>query len=164
MAESSAPAGAAEGFVPGEDIGVSSWLTIDQVLISKFGEATLDADPMHVDPQWAASKGPFGHTVAFGFLTMSLLTNLLHDASHTTWAINPGAEGYYLNYGFDRMRLIAPVPVGARIRGHFKTLDRTVDEKDRHLVKIGVEIEIESQDRPALVGEWLTIWVPPGEG
>jgi acyl dehydratase len=163
MAEGSAPAGAAEGFVAGKEIGVSSWLTIDQSLISKFGDATLDADPMHVDPQWAQTKGPFGHTVAFGFLTMSLLTNLLHDASRTTWSVEPGDEGYYLNYGFDRMRLIAPVPVGSRIRGHFKTLDRTVDEKGRHLVKIGVEIEIEGHDRPALVGEWLTIWVPPHE-
>jgi len=163
MAEGSAPASAAEGFVPGQDIGVSAWLTIDQDLISKFGEATLDADPMHVDPKWAQEKGPFGHTVAFGFLTMSLLTNLLHDASKTTWSIEPGHEGYYLNYGFDRMRLISPVPVGSRIRGHFKTIDRTVDEKDRHLVKIWVEIEIEGHDRPALIAEWLTIWVPPGE-
>jgi acyl dehydratase len=163
MAERSAPAAAAEGFVPGQDIGVSSWLTIDQALISKFGDATLDADPMHVDPTWAKDKGPFGHTVAFGFLTMSLLTNLLHDASQTTWSVEPSDEGYYLNYGFDRMRLIAPVPVGARIRGHFKTIDRSVDEKDRHLVKIWVEIEIEGHDRPALVAEWLTIWVPPGE-
>jgi acyl dehydratase len=160
MAEGSAPA-AAEGFIPGQDIGVSAWLTINQDLISKFGEATLDADPMHVDPRWAKEKGPFGHTVAFGFLTMSLLTNLLHDASSTTWSVEPGEEGYYLNYGFDRMRLIAPVPVGSRIRGRFKTLDRRVDAKDRHLVKIGVEIEIEGQERPALVGEWLTIWVPP---
>jgi acyl dehydratase len=116
---------------------------------------------MHVDPAWAATEGPFGHTVAFGFLTMSLLTSLLHDASRTTWSVHPGDEGYYLNYGFDRMRLVAPVPVNARVRGRFTTLDRIIDEKGRHQVTIGVEIEIEGQDRPALAGEWLTIWVPP---
>lgn len=161
MAEGPAPAGAAEGFKPGEPVGDSAWLTIDQALISKFGEATLDADPMHVDPEWARTKGPYGHTIAFGFLTMSLLTHMMHDASSSGWAVDPDSQGYYLNYGFDRMRLISPVPVGARIRGHFKTLDRIIDDKGRHQVKFAVEIEIEGQDRPALVGEWLTIWVPP---
>jgi acyl dehydratase len=140
---------------------VSSWLTVDQALISKFAEATLDADPMHVDPVWAATKGPFGKTVAFGFLIMSLLTYLMHDATRTSWATEPDTEGYYLNYGFDRMRLVTPVPVDSRIRARFETLERAIDEKGRWVVKFGVEVEIEGQERPALVGEWLTIWVPP---
>src|ERR1700744_5275355 len=101
MADNSAPAGAVEGFTPGQDVGTSAWVTIDQDLISSFGAATLDADPMHVDPEWAKEKGPFGHTIAFGFLTMSLLTHLLHDAASSGWSVDPASQGYYLNYGFD---------------------------------------------------------------
>lgn len=161
MAEAATPVGAAGRYTPGQVVGTSAWITVDQAMISAFGAATLDADPMHVDPDWAANKGPFGKTVAFGFLTMSLLTHMMHDASGAGWAVEPDEHGYYLNYGFDRMRLISPVPVGARVRGRFTTLSQSVDEKGRHLVKFGVEVEIEGQDRPALVGEWLTIWVPP---
>ncbi|MBP7338421.1 MaoC/PaaZ C-terminal domain-containing protein [Niveispirillum sp.] len=148
--------------VPGEEIGVSGWVTIDQPLIDLFSRATLDADPMHVDPVWAKEKGPFGQTVSFGFLTMSLLTHLMHDAARSGWSVEPDVHGYYLNYGFDRMRLIAPVPVGSRVRGRFRTLSRILDEKQRHIVKFGVEIEIDGHDRLALAGEWLSVWVPPG--
>jgi acyl dehydratase len=163
MAEAPANAKTAYDFVPGQDIGVSGWVTIDQALLDKFSEATLDPDPMHVDPTWAATKGPFGHTVSFGFLTMSLLTHLMHDAVQTGWAVEPGTQGYYLNYGFDRLRLITPVPVGSRIRGKFRTLSRLIDEKARHVVKVAAEVEIEGVAKPALAAEWLTIWVPPPE-
>jgi acyl dehydratase len=151
----------ASAFAPGGAPCVSSWLTVDQTLISRFAEATLDPDPMHVDPEWAATKGPYGKTLAFGFLTMSLLTYLMHDATRSSWSIEPDEEGYYLNYGFDRMRLVAPVPVDSRIRGRFVTLDSTIDDKGRNRIRFGVEIEIEGHDRPALVGEWLSIWIPP---
>ena len=147
--------------VPGEDVGVSNWVTVDQDLIDLFSRATLDADPMHVDPVWAREKGPFGHTVAFGFLTMGLLTHLMHDAAKSTWSTDPETHGYYLNYGFDRMRLIAPVPVGSRIRGRFHTLSRVLDEKQRYIVKFRAEVEIEGHDRLALAAEWLSVWVPP---
>ena len=150
-------------FKPGEPIGVSAWIPIDQAMITRFGETTLDPDPMHVDPEWAAEKSPFGHTVAFGFLTMSLLTHLLHDAAKTSGLPDPTQQGYYLNYGFDRLRFVSPVPAGARVRGRFETLSRVIDEKGRHIVKIGAQVEIEGGARPALVAEWLTAWVPPGE-
>ncbi|GIK49481.1 MAG: nodulation protein NodN [Alphaproteobacteria bacterium] len=147
---------------PGSEIGVSHWVEITQRMIDGFGEVTLDADPMHIDPEWARTKGPFGHTVAFGFLTMSLLTNLLHDAMRTDSAREPAEHGYYLNYGFDRLRLVAPVPVNARVRGRFVLLARERDEKNRFVSRVHVTIEVEGSDRPALIAEWLTMWVPPG--
>ncbi len=161
MTETAEAAKPIDELIPGEDLGTSNWLTVDQALIDQFSRATLDADPMHVDPVWAKETGPFGHTVSFGFLTMSLLTHLMHDATRTSSSTEPDVHGYYLNYGFDRMRLIAPVPVGSRIRGRFHTISREQDEKQRHIVKIRVEVEIEGQDRLALAGEWLSVWVPP---
>lgn len=148
------------GLQVGQDLGVSAWVPVDQQMIDRFGAATLDPDPMHVDPLWARQQGPFGHTIAFGFLTMSLLTHLLHSALNTDSARDPSNEGYYLNYGFDRLRLIATVPVGSRIRGRFKVLD-VRDSDGRIIVKFGVEVEIEGGNQPALVGEWLGIWIPP---
>jgi len=161
MAEGSNAAKPIDELLPGEAIGVSNWLTVDQRLIDLFSQATLDEDPMHVDPVWAVEKGPFGHTVSFGFLTMSLMSHLMHDAAQAGFSDDPENHGYYLNYGFDRLRLISPVPVNSRIRGRFRTISRTLDEKQRQVVKFGVEIEIEGTDRLALVAEWLTIWVPP---
>ena len=67
------------GFEPGDVVGVSSWVHIDQAMISGFGKVTLDPDPMHIDPDWATKNAPYGGTIAFGFLTMSLLTHMMHD-------------------------------------------------------------------------------------
>jgi acyl dehydratase len=161
MAEGSTAAKAIDNFIPGKDIGASAWVTVDQALISAFGAATLDPDPMHVDPAWAARRSPFGQTLAFGFLTVSLLTHLLHDASGSAATADPRTQGYFLNYGFDRLRLISPVLVGARVRGRFRTLDRRIDAKGRHIVKFEAQVEIEGETRPALAAEWLTVWVPP---
>ena len=141
---------------PDEIIGVSNWLKIDQEMITQFGGLTRDPDPMHVDPVWARAHSPYEQTIAFGFLTMSLLTHLLHDA------MAGSAEreaGHYLNYGFDRLRLVAPVPVDSRVRGRFRLLDRKTDAKDRYLSRIDVEIEVEGATKPALVAEWLAMWV-----
>ncbi len=146
---------------PGQELGCSAWVAVHQGMIDRFAEATLDPDPMHVDPEWALSKGPFGHTIAFGFLTTSLLTHLLHLAMHTDHAREPSVEGYFMNYGFDRMRLAAPVPVDARVRGRFHVLDSRLDSKDRIIVKFGCTVEMEGSEKPALVAEWLAIWVPP---
>jgi acyl dehydratase len=93
---------------------------------------------------------------------MSILTHLLHDAMHTDSAREPAETGYYLNYGFDRLRLVAPVPVGQQVRGRFALISRDADEKGRFVSRMHAMIEIENSDRPALVAEWLTMWVPPG--
>lgn len=148
-------------FVTGLDLGHSRWLTVSQAMIDKFGEATLDPDPMHVDPEWAA-QGPLGETVAFGFLTMSLLTHMIvHDVFGVDSSRYDVGDGYYLNYGFDRMRLIAPVPAGSRVRAHFRVLDVRPDDGGRTIVKFGVNMECDRSERPVLVGEWLSCWVPP---
>jgi acyl dehydratase len=145
----------------GKEIGVSPWVTVSQAMIDGFGAVTLDPDPMHVDPEWARLNGPFGGSIAFGFLTMSLLTHLLHGALGTDPNRDPRQAGYYLNYGFDRLRLVSPVRAGSRIRGRFQVLDRKRDERQRLVTTFGCTLDIEGEERPALVAHWLTIWVPP---
>lgn len=150
-------------FVPGEEIGHSPWVAITQPMIDQFGAVTLDPDPMHVDPAWANAHGPYDGTIAFGFLTVSMLTHLLRAAMDWPAERSHTSRGYYLNYGFDRLRLVSPVRVDGRVRGHFKVLEvRPADERGRVVVKIAATIEIDGAERPAAVAEWLTIWVPPG--
>jgi acyl dehydratase len=141
----------------GEKLGSSPWLTITQEQIDEFASASRDPDPMHIDPEWAAKHGPFGRTVSFGFLTMSLLTHMHHEVmQHSKMG---GEAGFGLNYGFNRLRLICPVPVGSRVRGHFgiKSIEQRRD--DQYLLEFDVSIEIESENKPALIGEWLVMWV-----
>ena len=142
----------------------SDWLVVTQHLIDQFGNATLDPDPMHVDPAWAAQHSPYGTTIAFGFQTLSLLTHLLHQAvgGSSDAPREHVAQGHFLNYGFDRLRLIAPVPVGSRIRAAFRTVSDREDERGRRLVTFDATVEIEGAARPALVATWLVIWVPAG--
>lgn len=149
-----------ELFAPGTDIGKSSWITVDQNMISNFGEITLDPDPMHVDPGWAKENSPYSGTIAFGFLTSSLLTHMLHSAMGTSTSWDTSTHGYFLNYGMDYLRFISPVPVNSRVRGKFKSLDYRLDKKGRHVVKFACEVDIEGEERPALVAEWLTIFMP----
>jgi acyl dehydratase len=141
---------------------VSPWVEITQEMIDSFGAATLDPDPMHVSPEWARKQGPFGQTIAFGFLTMSLLTHLFHRAMNSEPITDPEKQGVHLNYGFDRMRLIAPVRTGSRIRGHFTELSRSKTKAGHALVRVECAIEIEHEPKPALSGIWLAVWVPPG--
>lgn len=147
---------------PGARLGVSGWIEITQDMVRHFSIATLDDDPMHTDPRWAAEQGPFPGTVVYGFQTMALLTHMFHSATASEPAREPDTEGYFLNLGFDRMRLVAPVPVGSRVRGHFHLADRSIDDAGRTRMGIEVEVEIEGGERPALVGLWRTVWVPPG--
>jgi acyl dehydratase len=146
---------------PGAEVGVSPWLTVSQAMIDAFGQATLDHDPMHVDPSWAAANSPYNGTIAFGFLTISLLTHLMHGSMGVQGALDPRRSGYYLNYGFDRVRLVAPVRTGRRVRGCFKLLERKTDEQGRLITTFDCRVEIEGEPRPALVAQWLTVWVPP---
>jgi acyl dehydratase len=137
---------------------ISDWLLIDQAMVSSFGELTLDPDPMHMDPVWAKANGTYGGTIAYGFLTISLLSYLIHTVRDEQ--PNAKDEGHYLNYGFDKIRLISPIPTGSRIRGHFISSTPKVDEKGRRLNRYDCKIEIEGQERPALVAEWLSMWMP----
>ncbi len=147
----------------GRSIGSSPWLLIDQARIDAFARATDDLDPMHVDSEWCAAHSPFKTTIAFGFLTLSMLTSFSHQA--LGWINSTAADdgGYALNYGFDRVRLIEPVPVGSRIRAHFTLLEWNEVRPGEVRCKYGVTVEVEGQPRPALAAEWLGLWVS-GEG
>lgn len=148
----------------GQEIGVSSWYRIDQDRVDAFAKVTDDADPMHVDPAWCAQHSPFGQTVSFGFLTLSLLTHLSHEVLGWSGSDSIDRDGYGLNYGFDRIRLIEPVPVGSRIRARFTLLDRSEPHPGESRYKYGVTVEIEGKARPALVAEWLALWVNGSAG
>ena len=133
----------------GTDIGVSDWITVDQDRITAFAEATEDRQFIHVDPA-AAAQTPFGGTIAHGFLSLSLLSRMAADVMKV-----PDTTKMAVNYGLDRVRFIAPVRAGARVRGRF-TLDG-VDEKapGQLLLRHTVTVEIEYEPRPALTAEWL---------
>ena len=144
----------------GQKIGTSEWLRIDQERLNRFADVTDDHDPMHVDPEWAIKHSPYAGTICFGFLTLSLLTRFSHEILR--WPTSSDGNGYALNYGFDRVRFLAPVRVGSRIRCHMTLLKAQERGVGRILVKYGIEIEIENESRPALTAEWLGLRVSDG--
>lgn len=129
----------------GEDLGYSEWITVDQARIDTFAEATDDHQWIHVDPQRAA-EGPFGRTVAHGFLTVALLPAFGWD----TFVVQ--GVGMTVNYGLNKVRFPSPVPVGSRLRGHSKLLDVT-DVPGGVQATIGGTVEIEDWPKPACVAE-----------
>ena len=133
----------------GEEVGVSTWLTVDQARIDAFADATEDRQFIHVDPA-AAAQTPFGGTIAHGFLTLSLLSRMGAEAM-----LLPDVLKMAVNYGFDRVRFLSPVKAGKRVRGRF-VLD-SVEEKapGQILVRHTVTVEIEGEDKPALTASWL---------
>jgi acyl dehydratase len=133
----------------GGEVGVSSWLTIEQERIDAFADATDDRQFIHVDPVAAASTR-FGGTVAHGFLTLSLLSRMAAEAM-----LVPDGVTMSVNYGLDRVRFLAPVRAGKRVRGRF-TLD-SIEEKapGQVLMRHTVTVEIEGEDKPALIAAWL---------
>ena len=134
----------------GQEIGVSAWTTIDQPMVDAFGKLTGDQHFIHVDPVRAAAL-PLKGTIAHGFLTLSLLSNMAYQVCPTIEGVR-----FPLNYGFNRLRFVAPVPVGSRVRAHFvlAKIER-IDEMQRQLI-YNVTVEIEGATKPALVAEWLT--------
>ena len=135
----------------GEVIGVSGWLEIGQDRISAFAEATEDRQFIHLDPQ-AAAQTPFGGTIAHGFLTLALLSRMAAEAM-----LVPESVRMVVNYGLDRVRFLAPVRSGRRVRGHFR-LDAVEDKAPGQiLVRHEVSVEIEGEDKPALSAHWLTL-------
>jgi len=133
----------------GTEVGLSSWLTVDQARIEGFADATDDHQFIHVDLE-AAAKTPFGGTIAHGFLTLSLLSRMAADAMLVPDGVRMG-----VNYGFDRVRFLAPVKSGKRVRGRF-TLD-SIEEKapGQWLLRHTVTVEIEDEGKPALIAQWL---------
>ena len=141
----------------GEEVGMSGWIAVDQARIDAFADATEDRQFIHVDPD-AAARTPFGGTIAHGFLSLSLLSRMGAEAM-------PMPEGLQMaiNYGLDRVRFLAPVRSGKRVRGRF-VLD-SIEEKapSQWLLRHTVTVEIEDELKPALTAEWLTLMVLQGE-
>lgn len=134
----------------GQELGVSDWLLIDQARIDAFAEVSGDHQFIHVDPARARAEAPFGGTIAHGFLTVSVLSALASQAQ-------PQLAGLRMsvNYGFDKLRFLTPVRAGSRIRARF-TLKSLEERRPGEVTVIwDVTVEIEGEDRPALIAEWL---------
>ena len=134
----------------GSEIGTSDWLVVDQARIDAFAEATLDHQWIHVDTE-AAAAGPFGTTIAHGFLTLSLLP---HFASQVFRLETPGAR---LNYGLEKVRFPSPVPVDSRLRSHvrFRRGPRARAGASSSIVEHTVEIE--GHDKPACMAAHVVL-------
>jgi len=137
----------------GTQLEPSEWLEITQERVNQFADATNDHQFIHVDPE-RARQTPFGGPIAHGFLTLSLLSYLNAGS-----AIVPEGLQVVVNYGSDKVRFIAPVPVGARVRTRQKVLDVTEKNPGQWLVKNEVAVEIEGADKPALVAEILFLYI-----
>lgn len=141
----------------GREVGLSSWRTIDQKLIDSFAAVTGDHQFIHVDPVRAAQT-PFGSTIAHGMLVLSLISTMAYEALPV---IRGSVMG--INYGFDRVRFISPVPVGSRLRGRFVLTELSRRGQDQVSTRYAVTVEREGADKPAASADWLTITVlPPG--
>ena len=137
----------------GEEIAVGDWFEVSQARINQFAEATGDAQWIHVDPARAAAESPFKTTIAHGFLTLSLLSSLIRDAM-TFHGLRMA-----INYGMNRMRFVAPVPAGSRIRARF--VPASVEDASGSVqVTWQVTIDREHSDKPCCVAEWIVRYYP----
>ncbi|MGD8326285.1 MAG: MaoC family dehydratase [Sphingomonadales bacterium] len=141
----------AEGLI-GQELGVSEWTLIDQERINKFADVTADWQFIHIDPERAKAETPFGSTIAHGYLTLSLLAGFAYQAV-------PGFEGAKMgvNYGLNKVRFLLPVRVNSRVRGRFAL--KSIEKKSETSIMAiyDVTVEIEGEDKPALVAEWVTM-------
>ncbi|PYQ80768.1 MAG: dehydratase [Acidobacteria bacterium] len=137
----------------GQEVAVSGWLEVTQERIDQFADATGDRQWIHVDTARAAAESPFKITIAHGFLTLSLVSALLRDAVEFT------GLRMAINYGMNRLRFVAPVPAGSRVRARF-TPASVDDEKGSIQVTWRVTVERERSDKPVLVAEWLVRYYP----
>jgi acyl dehydratase len=132
----------------GQQVGVSDWLTVGQEQIDMFADATQDHQWIHVDTE-RAKEGPFGTTIAHGFLTLSLIVPMVFGV----YRIEGVKMG--VNYGLNKVRFTGPVPAGSRVRGVVELVD-VADVEGGVQVTSKVTVEIEGSERPALVAEWIT--------
>jgi acyl dehydratase len=137
----------------GESEGAGEWFEIDQERINQFADVTIDHQFIHVDPE-RAKDGPFGTTIAHGFLTLSLLTHLTGSIPQTDPARFQGIV-MGVNYGFEKVRFVSPVKVGSRIRASAVLANVELKEPWVQTTRT-ITIEIEGEEKPALVADWLT--------
>ncbi|MEO1191227.1 MAG: MaoC family dehydratase [Pseudomonadota bacterium] len=138
----------------GQVLGVSDWVEIDQARIDAFAEVGDDHQFIHVDPERAAAETPFGGTIAHGFLTLALLVPL-----GATVLPELAGRAMGINYGLEKVRFLAPVRAGKRVRGHFTLLELSERQPGQVLLRYGVTLEIEGEEKPALAAEWLALSV-----
>ncbi len=131
----------------------SDWIRLSQDRINTFADCTEDHQFIHINEEMAAQT-PFGGTIAHGFLTLSMLAKLSADA-----LVVPEGMIMGMNYGFDKVRFLTPVRAGKRVRLHNHILDIEEKPGNRYLVKMGISVEIEGEDKPALIAEWLNMFV-----
>ena len=134
----------------GQEVGVSSWHLVDQSRIDVYADVIEDHQFIHIDPARAKKETPFGTTVAHGFLTMSLLSIMSYEVMPVIQGTTMG-----VNYGFDRLRFISPVRAGSRVRGRFTLAEATLRKPTELLSRTHVSVEIEGEQKPALVADWL---------
>ena len=135
----------------GKETGVSDWIVIDQMRINQFADVTEDHQFIHVNPD-AAKMTPFGTTIAHGFLSLSMLSKLASGNVLILEGIRMG-----VNYGFEKVRFVAPVKSGKRIRGRFTLMSADEKAPGQWQFKYAAKVEIEGEDKPALMAEWLTM-------
>jgi acyl dehydratase len=135
----------------GEEVGVSDWILVDQARIDAFAEVTGDHQFIHINPE-LARQTPFGTTIAHGFLTLSLTSQMGYSAMPVLDGVKMG-----VNYGLNRLRFLAPVRSGSRIRGRFRLLDVTERGGGAVQTTYEVTVEIEGEAKPALAAEWVTL-------
>ena len=133
----------------GTSLGASPWIEVDQKAIDTFADVTGDHQFIHVDPA-AAAQTPFGGTIAHGFLTLSLLSQM---AAHVM--LVPDTTRMAVNYGFEKVRFIAPVRSGKRVRGHFTLASAEEKRPGQWQFVHHVTVEIEGEDKPALTADWI---------
>ncbi|MGY4436537.1 acyl dehydratase [Bradyrhizobium sp. F1.13.1] len=134
----------------GKEIGVSSWHLVDQPRIDTYADLIEDHQFIHVDPERAKKETAFGTTIAHGFLTMSLLSIMSYEVMPVIAGTTMG-----VNYGFDKLRFISPVRSGKRVRGRFVLAEAKLRKPNELQSRTNVTVEIEDEDKPALVAEWL---------
>ena len=135
----------------GETIGSSEWFEVSQERINQFAEATGDHQFIHVNPEMAKMT-PFGTTIAHGFLTLSLIPVLRQNSD----CPRPDGVKMGVNYGGNKVRFLAPVKSGKRVRAHFKLLELVEKRPGQWQETMETTIEIEGEDKPALIAEWMT--------
>ncbi|OAF13695.1 MULTISPECIES: MaoC family dehydratase [Bradyrhizobium] len=134
----------------GKEVGVSSWHLIDQPRIDTYADVIEDHQFIHVDPERAKKETAFGTTIAHGFLTMSLMSIMSYEVMPVIAGTTMG-----VNYGFDKLRFISPVRSGRRVRGRFVLAEAKLRKPNELQSRTNVTVEIEGEDKPALVAEWL---------
>jgi len=138
----------------------SAWFAVDLERNRQFGLLTDDVEPLHTDPAWCRTHSPFGVPIVYGFLTLALLTRCLHEVTGGALSGTLERTTHALNYGFDRVRFVTPVPVGARMRAHVTLAERRT-RADGELLRFDVVLELEDATRPALTAEWWSLCARP---